>query len=104
MTLHLIQQAQQAVFTFPELYDEIKYWGPFVGAMVGLYKLLDWIKTQSKAADDIKASMTTMNFNMNRQTDVIVEQLKEMRSDLRTFASLAVTAATAPTVHKLMNH
>ena len=85
-------QPAQTVFTLPQLYEELKYWGPLITAGVALYKVLEWIKGQATTANGIKESVTVLDSsvkvldtNVKDQTALIVAELKELRSDLRTF-------------------
>lgn len=99
----------QPLFTFPELYEEIKYWGPIVGAGIGAYKIFDWVKKQfASSANDIKqsvtmlgqsmhATITSLDNNTKTQTSQVVGELKELRSDIRTFyGPMAIAAAVPP--------
>ena len=70
-------------------YEIAKYWLPIFAAMFGLFKVITWVKTSFV---DIKDKVHNLNINIaglitkiEEQTHAVVGEVKELRSDFRTF-------------------
>lgn len=75
----------EGIITVGQLYELVKYWGPIVAFGVAVYKASSWVKDKGQAAEDIQSSVTTLDANVRAQTTQIVTELRELRSDIRTF-------------------
>ena len=56
-------------------YEIAKYWLPILGAMFGLFKLVEWVK---KSFGDIKDHVQDLNTNTGSLTVKIEEQTKDL--------------------------
>jgi len=92
------------------LYEVVKYWLPVLGAAFGLFKVINWVKTSFV---DIKSNVVTLNQNTGllreeiqsqtkdfkdavaSQTHAFVAEVKELRSDFRTFYVPAILSQNA---------
>lgn len=81
------------------IYTEVKFWIPAISGLWGIFKIVEWVK-RIKTNDlhhiqlgldelrkDVDKQTTQLNANMKDQTDAIVNELKESRSDMRTLIS-----------------
>jgi hypothetical protein len=84
------------------IYEEAKLWFFIAGSLWTVYKCLSWVleirtedfkKVHANLAD-IKSSVhdqtETLKMNLERQTNAIVSELKELRADLRVLRPMAV--------------
>jgi methyl-accepting chemotaxis protein len=80
------------------VYELAKYWLPILGAMYGIFKLVEWVKTSfgdiTDKVHDLNANITGLVVKIEEQTHAVVEEtkshthivmdeVKELRSDLR---------------------
>ena len=91
--------------SIPLMYDLVKTLLGFSGMAIGIYKAVQWVKdNRGKDLYEIKTGITEMHAGvaglqteMSKQTDALVNELKEQRQDFRTFYSPWVQAvSTAP--------
>lgn len=71
---------------FQTIYAEVKYWLS-VGALIWtITKIMNWVR-KIKETDlvNIQTGVTNLNHELVKQTSAIVNELKEMRADFRTF-------------------
>lgn len=78
------------------VYTEIKYWLTVAAAVWPIFKIVSWVK-KIKETDivNLQTGVSTLNHELVKQTSAIVNELKEMRADFRTFyiPALAVQPA-----------
>lgn len=84
----------EGIITISQLYEALKYWGPVVAFGVAIYKASSWVKDKGQAAGHIQSSVTTLDANVRAQTTQIVTELRELRSDIRTFYGPLALAAS----------
>jgi len=84
---------------FYSLYPELKFWASFAALIIGGYKGYQWLKAiktndlfhihQSVEALEQSMKQQTKDFQaaMEKQTNSVVGEIKELRADLRTFTS-----------------
>lgn len=82
-----------------EIYGLLKIWIPILGGAWGIFKVINWVKDiRNKDLIELKCSVDELKVEFGTkvdslkeevkvQTTEIVGQLKEMRSDFRTFYS-----------------
>ena len=81
-------------------YEFVKYWLPILGAAFGLFKVINWVKSHlininsnvinlnentSLLRDEIKTQTEDFKEAVTIQTQAFVGEVKELRSDFRTF-------------------
>lgn len=68
------------------VYTEIKYWLTAGSVVWTIMKIMNWVK-KIKETDlvNIQSGVSTLNHELVKQTSAIVNELKEMRADFRTF-------------------
>lgn len=95
------------IVTTAFILDQARFWIPCIGFGWGLYKAFAWVKAiREKDLAELKVSMDgvktgleatntaisrmeqTSTENFKSQTTSIVDQLKELRSDFRTFYTI----------------
>jgi hypothetical protein len=88
-----------------QFYTEFKFWGPVIGGIWSVFKLVDWfkaIKTDDlqQIKDGIKNFNVQLDQGLQKQTDTIVNsmtvntnELKELRVDVKMMTSAALTKA-----------
>lgn len=79
------------------VYSEIKYWLSIGAVVWTIMKIMHWVKkiketdlvniqsSVSAVSNEINSGLTTLNAELVKQTSAIVNELKEMRADFRTF-------------------
>jgi hypothetical protein len=70
---------------FSKVYDEVKSWVEIVVAAWTIFKAYEWVKDiRETDLKNLKDNMAEFNTSLKEQTRAIVDELKELRSDVRT--------------------
>ena len=102
-----MQLGHETAFAGLWLYEQLKYWLPALGILWGAFKTFRWVKEiREKDLADLKISVEGLKTGITdtksavekmeegvgtkieNQTISIVDQLKELRSDFRTFYTI----------------
>ncbi len=71
---------------FIELYTEGKFWLSIGGIFFGIYKVIDWFKSlKTNDLAHIQSGVNDLNTKIDHQTVQICDELKGLRSELRTY-------------------
>lgn len=89
----MLLQASESIHAAQVLAGDYKFWVTVGGIMWGVYKAYDWVKQiRTKDVPDIKEEVKKLSLHLgelgtkvDNQTNQVVQELKEMRSDFRTF-------------------
>lgn len=83
--------------TLQVVYEEAKYWTFFAGIIWGIYKGLDWLKRlKTNDLHHIQLGVNDMKSELQTQTTAIVNELKELRSDFKTYYAPQYVIAASP--------
>jgi hypothetical protein len=93
-------------FSIPVMYDLGKTLLSVGGVVIAAYKVVQWIKDiREKDLHEIKTGMVDMHTGvlglqteMAKQTDALVNELKEQRQDFRTFYGPLLQTVSTPAV------
>jgi hypothetical protein len=102
-----MQIGHEIIITGSFLYEQLKFWIPVVSFGWALYKSFSWVKAiREKDLADVKISVAsvetgvketnaavarleaTLSEHIKSQTVAFVDQIKELRSDFRTFYTM----------------
>lgn len=74
----------------PELiYEQSKFWIALISFLWAIFKGFNWVKDiREKDLKDIHNGVTSLRGEIQGQTTQIVDQIKELRSDFRTFYTI----------------
>lgn len=84
-------QADHSLFI--GIYQEAKFWGPFIAFLWGVFKVVDWVKQLktndlhhiqlgiNNFSDELKNQTVTLSSNQK----AVIDELKAMREDFRTY-------------------
>lgn len=68
------------------VYNESKFWLAFGGALWSAFKAITWVKSiKTNDLHHIQGSLDSLHGELGQQTDAIVNELRELRQDIRTF-------------------
>lgn len=88
-----MQVSVDSIHALEALTSDYKFWSTVALIIIAGYKAYDWVKQiRTKDIPDLHAevkrlgtSMDTLGGKVDAQTQSLVSELKEMRSDFRTF-------------------
>ena len=106
---------------FVSIYNEVKFWSAAIGGSWVVFKLFEWFKTlKTNDLAHIQAGIDTLSEKVQEQTalmtkaineqkDVLVSELRELRSDVRgnqlqNVLTAVVSAKSAPHRRKKLDH
>lgn len=93
MEINSLQVAQS-------LYNESKFWIALCGLMWSAFKGVAWIRALKEndlhhlqlGVNDVKTGIGEVKTGLDRQTDAVVNEIKELRADFRAFYPQPVRA------------
>lgn len=78
------------------LYNESKFWLTFGGALWTAFKAIQWVRSiKENDLHHIQEGVSDLKEGLDKQTDAIVDQLKDLREDFRTFYAQPMRARIA---------
>lgn len=75
------------------IYNEGKFWAALGGALWSVFKAIAWVRSiKENDLHHLQTGVNDMKDGLNRQTELVVGELKELRADFRSFSPQPVRA------------